>query len=55
MGEVCRARDPNKLSHEQGLMKAKLLEEIAPGVTVEEVQKLTEPALIVRQPVKIMA
>jgi 3-oxoacid CoA-transferase subunit B len=32
-----------------------LIEEIAPGVTVEEVQKLTEPVLIVRQPVKIMA
>jgi 3-oxoacid CoA-transferase subunit B len=31
------------------------LEEISPGVTLEEVQKLTEPALIVRQPVRIMA
>jgi 3-oxoacid CoA-transferase subunit B len=32
-----------------------VLEEIAPGVTVEEVQKLTEPALVVREPVRIMA
>ncbi|MBV9769319.1 MAG: CoA transferase subunit B [Bryobacterales bacterium] len=31
------------------------LEELAPGVTVAEVQKLTAPKLIVREPVRIMA
>jgi 3-oxoacid CoA-transferase subunit B len=29
-----------------------VLEEIAPGVTVEDVQKITAPKLIVKQPVK---
>lgn len=32
-----------------------LLEEIAPGLTVEDVQKVTEPKLIIRHPVKVMA
>jgi 3-oxoacid CoA-transferase subunit B len=31
-----------------------VLEEVAPGVTVENVQKLTAPKLIVRQPLKVM-
>jgi len=31
------------------------LEELAPGVTVAEVQKLTAPKLIVREPVQLMA
>ena len=30
-----------------------VLEEVAPGVTVEQVQKLTEPELIVREPVRV--
>jgi 3-oxoacid CoA-transferase subunit B len=31
-----------------------VLEELAPGVTVEDVQKLTAPKLIVREPVSVM-
>ena len=32
-----------------------VLEEIAPGVTVEDVQKLTEPKMAVRPNLKVMA
>jgi 3-oxoacid CoA-transferase subunit B len=31
-----------------------LLEEVAPGVSAEDVQKVTEPKLIVRQPLKVI-
>jgi 3-oxoacid CoA-transferase subunit B len=32
-----------------------VLEEIAPGLTVDEVQKVTEPRLLVREPIKTMS
>jgi 3-oxoacid CoA-transferase subunit B len=32
-----------------------LLEEIAPGVSAEDVQKVTEPKLMVRQPLKVIS
>jgi 3-oxoacid CoA-transferase subunit B len=32
-----------------------VLEELTPGVTVEDVQKLTAPKLIVREPVGVMS
>jgi acyl CoA:acetate/3-ketoacid CoA transferase beta subunit len=32
-----------------------VLEEIAPGVTIADIQRATEPKLLVREPVKVLA